>query len=337
MTPKLSICIATFNRGGFIGQTLDNLAAQATDEVEVLVVDGGSTDDTEAVVRRRLGSQPRLRYVRLPSNSGVDQDFDTTVELATGEYCWLMSDDDLLAPGAVATILRTLRGDFSLVLVNSSAHNADFTRVLEARRLHVIQDRTYAANDLEQLFADVSGYLGYIGAVVIRRDLWRARERKAYYGSFFIHVGVIFQAPLPGPTRVIAEPLIAIRCGNTQWRSREFEIRMVRWTDLVEALPGISEPVKRRCYRPDPWRSAKSLFFYRAKGTYSLEEYRRWVRPRCASGLDRLRAVAIALIPGVAANLVGLLYCSLGYRESKVHLLEMRRSRFYFRNWRSGP
>jgi abequosyltransferase len=334
MTPKLSICIATFNRAGFIGATLANIAEQLTEEVEVVVVDGASTDDTEQVVRRQQQVMPGLRYVRLARNGGVDRDFDATVEHAQGDYCWLMTDDDLLMPGAVAAVLQGIRAGYPLVLVNSEARNLDLSRLLEANRLRLDEDRVYAAADIARLFEDLSGYLSYIGAVVIRRDVWLARNRQRYYGSFFIHVGVIFQAPLTGEVLVIARPLISIRCGNTQWRSREFEIRMICWTDLVASLTAIPEAVRRKCYRPEPWRSVISLFFYRAKGTYSLEEYRRWIRPRVTSLMDRARAVAVALIPGFAANLVGLLVCSFSYQESKVHLLEMRRSRFYFRNWR---
>ena len=59
----LSICIATFRRGAFIGETLGNLLAQATPDVEVLVLDGGSPDNTAMVVRSFSGgiSRPALR------------------------------------------------------------------------------------------------------------------------------------------------------------------------------------------------------------------------------------------------------------------------------------
>jgi hypothetical protein len=77
----------------------------------------------------------------------------------------------------------------------------------------------------------------------------------------------------------------------------------------------------------------KSLMFYRAKGTYDLGEYRRWVRPRLASPWDRAKAWAVACFPGPLANLVGLVYCSSEYRDSNIHYLDMKASRFYFRNW----
>ena len=45
MVPKLSICMATYNRGKFIGLTLDSIMSQMRSDVELIVVDGASPDD----------------------------------------------------------------------------------------------------------------------------------------------------------------------------------------------------------------------------------------------------------------------------------------------------
>ena len=61
MQPRLSICIATLNRGAFIGETLDTIVPQLRDDVELVIVDGASKDNTGEVVGRyvaRLISTP---------------------------------------------------------------------------------------------------------------------------------------------------------------------------------------------------------------------------------------------------------------------------------------
>ena len=118
-TPLLSICIATYNRAGFIGETLDSIIRQLTDEVEIVVVDGASTDATRTVMERYAADCPGLRYIRLPEKGGIDQDFCKAVEYARGEYCWLFPDDDLFKPGAVQRVLDELRNSYSLVIVNA--------------------------------------------------------------------------------------------------------------------------------------------------------------------------------------------------------------------------
>ncbi len=328
MSCQLSICIATFNRGAFIGETLDSIARQECEGLEVVILDGGSKDATAEVVRQAQERMPYLRYYRQTTNAGVDRDFDSAVERATGEYCWLMSDDDLLMPGAIEAVLDALDSSPSLVVVNSEVRSVDFSQLLDANRLQFTEDRRYAPGEHDLLFQEMSAYLGYIGAVVIRRDLWLARDRVSYFGSNFIHVGVIFQAVLPGGAVVLAQPLISVRFGNTTWRPKEFEIRMICWTELISSLPAVSETARRSRYPAEPWRNLKSLMFYRAKGTYSLTEYQRWVAPRLPWGWHRLQALGLAIFPGVIANLIGLIYCRLPYRDSNLHLLDMKVSRF---------
>lgn len=337
MSITLSVCIATRNRGDFIGETLRSITAQGSDAIEIVVLDGASTDDTEQVVRSLQEGNPCLRYVKQEKNGGVDRDYDAAVGLARGEYCWLMSDDDLLKPGAVVAVLQAIERQYSLIVVNSEVRNFDFSRLLDPSRLRFSADRLYTPLEFERLFEETSAYLSYIGAVVIRRDIWSARQREPFFGSYFIHVGVIFQERLPGDTLVLSEPLISIRFGNAQWRPKEFEIRMIRWTELIGSLSAIPATVKNKCYRSEPWRSAKSLLFYRAKGTYGLSDYRRWVGPRLVSRWDKAKAWALACFPGAVANLIGLVYCRLEYRDSNIHLLDMQASRFYFRNWFKKP
>ncbi len=196
--PLLSICIATYNRAGFIGETLASIIPQLNDDVELLIVDGASTDNTEGVVLNYIDAALRIRYVRLPIKGGVDQDFCKAVELAGGKYCWLMSDDDLLRPGAVRAVLEELRHDnYSLIIVNSEVRNRDFSKLIDKRRLQIDCNKIYAPEESENFFVDTANYLSFIGCVVINRHLWNGREKERYFGSSFIHVGVIFQSTIP--------------------------------------------------------------------------------------------------------------------------------------------
>jgi glycosyltransferase involved in cell wall biosynthesis len=274
MAPTLSICIATLNRAAFIGHSLDSIIAQATDQVEIVVVDGASTDNTEAVVRAYQEWFPHLRYVRLDEKGGVDADYDRTVSEARGEYCWLFSDDDVLKPGAIAAVLREIEHGYSLIVVNAEARSADLADLQHERVLAGAEDRSYGADELERLFVDVGKYMTFIGCVVIRRDIWLARERARYFGSAFIHVGVIFQKPLPGRSRVLAHPWIVIRYGNASWTARAFDIWMLQWPKLVWSFPHISDSAKRGITRREPWRSPTVMFLTRAVDGFSMDIYR---------------------------------------------------------------
>lgn len=322
---RLSICVATYARGAFIGETLENILAQATDEVEVLVVDGASPDNTADVVRALQERHPGLVYHREATNSGVDQDFDKAVGYARGEYCWLLSDDDLLAPGAIARVLAALADGPELVVVNAEVRDRDMGQVLQPGMLALAADRSFGPDENEQLFAATAGYLSFIGGVVIRRSAWLARERAAYYGTLFIHIGVLFQPPALGRVHVIAAPLVRIRYGNAMWTARGFEIWMRKWPRLVWSFAHFSEKARAAVSPRDPAASLKTLLWYRAIGAYGLPEYRAWLAGP-SHPHHRLSAL-VARFPARLANALVALHCGLrGGAGAAMQLYDLQRA-----------
>ena len=118
MTIRLSICIPTYNFGEFIGETLESIIAQASDEVEIIIGDGASTDNTEEIVSGYQLKFPRLIYEKFEKKGGIDLDLSKTIEAARGEYCWLLSSDDVLKPGAICRILDEIRFGHAIYLCN---------------------------------------------------------------------------------------------------------------------------------------------------------------------------------------------------------------------------
>ncbi len=88
--PIVSVVIPTYNRAEWLGNTLRSVLKQTFIDFELIVVDDGSTDDTENVVQ----SFPRVQYVRLQENRGVSGARNTGLSRAVGRYiCFLDSDD----------------------------------------------------------------------------------------------------------------------------------------------------------------------------------------------------------------------------------------------------
>jgi abequosyltransferase len=340
---KLSICIPTLNRGRFIGETLQSIVSQATDEVEIVIVDGGSTDHTPEVVAHFQTLFSRLRYFRednkganapsaSPSGGGFDRDCNRAVELAAGQYCWLFTDDDVLKPGAVEAVLRATRDGYALIVVNAEVRSSDFSQSLDPLRLRLTSDRTYEPEENESLFIDVANYLSFVGGVVIKRQLWLARDKDQYIGTGFIHVGVLLQSPISGQALVIAEPLITIRYGDALYMrsSRYFEIWMFLWPNLLWSFPDFSDAAKRRVSMKEPWRRYRTLLLFRAKGAYSAKEYREWLEGRLSSKLDKIAARWIASCPGSVANLTAFVYYYASGRHDLLLILDLMKSPFYF-------
>jgi glycosyltransferase involved in cell wall biosynthesis len=328
------VCIATLNRAAYIGATLESIVSQATEQVELVIVDGASTDNTEEIVKEYARRFPRLRYHRLAAKGGVDQDYSRAVELASGEYCWLFTDDDILKSGAIGAVLAEISRGHGLIVVNAEVRNVDLSEVLQERFVKAKSDRVYGSSDWERFFVDGVPYLSFIGGVVIKRDVWAARDKESYYGTVFVHVGVICQAPIPGGVVILAEPRISIRYGNAQWASRSFEICLFKWPTLVWSFSGVSDSAKRQVIGRTPWDSMTALLTYRARGAYSSREYKELVEARLTPSLRRLMARAIAAAPGPLLNLCLVAYLSVFGRfhsQPRIRLVDLRASRFYYK------
>ena len=107
---KISICIPTYNRAGYLVNCLQSIVTNKSRtkiDFEVCVSDNCSTDETEGVVRRAQSSIP-IKYQKNATNCGVVRNFLNVVEMAAGEFVWLIGDDDLLLPHALEDLSELL-------------------------------------------------------------------------------------------------------------------------------------------------------------------------------------------------------------------------------------
>lgn len=100
--PKLSIVIPTYNRGDLIGETLKSVQLQEFEDLEIIVVDDGSTDQTEELCLRFAQEDPRIHYIPNDrKNRGPSYCRNMGARRALGDYLIFLDSDDLLLPGAL--------------------------------------------------------------------------------------------------------------------------------------------------------------------------------------------------------------------------------------------
>ena len=104
--PRVSVVIPTYERAGLVGRAVDSALAQTVEDVEVVVVDDGSTDGTRARVEER--ADPRVRYLAHDDNRGVSAARNTGVEAARGEYVAFLDSDDEWLPRKLERQLSAL-------------------------------------------------------------------------------------------------------------------------------------------------------------------------------------------------------------------------------------
>ena len=110
--PLVSVIIPCYNGSRFLAEAIESVLAQAHENLELIVVDDGSTDDSLEIVR---GFGDRVRSEPLPHNQGVNFARNRGVEVARGEFLQFLDSDDLLRPEKIARSLEVFDDDDDVV------------------------------------------------------------------------------------------------------------------------------------------------------------------------------------------------------------------------------
>jgi len=201
----LSICIPAYDRSQCLDELFESIVGHADESapVQICVSDDAAPPPTEAVVRRWQARYPHIVYHRFPQNGGIDRNILKAVELADGEYCWLMGDDDKVEPGAIDLIGRKIAqyGRPPVVNVNGSLYDRDllarlYPRVTRGARKNVLHgDRVF--DDLGSIVHMFGDSFGFLGDNVFHRESWNTvvgqTDLSEYDGSVYVHLAVLLK------------------------------------------------------------------------------------------------------------------------------------------------
>lgn len=125
---KVSVVIPTHNRRAWLRQTLRSVLRQHYDDLEAIVVDDGSSDDTEEMLAEV--SDPRVRVIRHESPRGVGASRNHGAAEARGAWIAFVDDDDLWAPDKLARQVEAALATDRTWVYTGSVHIDEHTRVV---------------------------------------------------------------------------------------------------------------------------------------------------------------------------------------------------------------
>lgn len=106
-SPFLTVMVPVFNGGAYVADAIESVLSQPCRDLELLVIDDGSTDGTLGIARSLAGRDPRVRVVSHP-NWGIGRTRNEGLGLVRGECLIYLDDDDVLVPGFYADATRDL-------------------------------------------------------------------------------------------------------------------------------------------------------------------------------------------------------------------------------------
>ncbi|MFT3928194.1 MAG: glycosyltransferase [Myxococcales bacterium] len=107
-SPLVSVVIPSYNHRRFIGKAVDSVLQQSHQNVELIVIDDGSSDGSAELLREAYGSDPRVQ-LRARENRGAHATLNEAVGLARGEFVTILNSDDLYLPTRLERLVQAAR------------------------------------------------------------------------------------------------------------------------------------------------------------------------------------------------------------------------------------
>jgi glycosyltransferase involved in cell wall biosynthesis len=223
--PKVSIGIPTYNRSDGLMRTLNSVFNQTYQNLEIIISDNASTDDTQKMCQACCAADKRIKYIRQPYNRGATANFAEVLSHATGNYFMWLGDDDWIDKAYIDQCLKILRErpEYSLACGIAKYY---INRKLSHRgeKLNLRQDRSYLRVLL--YYAKLSGNGAFYGLMkkaeldrfslqnVMGSD-WLIIAAIAFLGKFKTLESVSIHRSLGGSTASFEK--MALRLGLTRF------------------------------------------------------------------------------------------------------------------------
>jgi glycosyltransferase involved in cell wall biosynthesis len=209
---RVTIGITTYNRASLLREAIQSALSQSYDNFEVLICDNASQDETEDVVASF--DDARIKYARSDTNLGMIANFNRVIELADADAVVLLSDDDVLYPAYLSSVVPVLSSHPSVGVVHTALDLIDSesrilkpgVRLLEPKGLVTVEPGPrYLERSMDSLWTvGWSSALFRTDALREVGDL-RAEEHPSADVPFLMRVAVHWDFAM------VSEPLVGIR------------------------------------------------------------------------------------------------------------------------------
>lgn len=173
--PTLSVVLPVFNGGKYVAEALESVLADSSVDMEVIVGDHSSTDDTREVVAR-FERDPRVRVMTIPAGGFVKRAWNAVSEQATGRYLKLVCADDVVYPGILNRQVELLesRPGATLTACRRDVTDANGKVLIKDMGLQGVGREMTGQDAVRAVVRAGRNVFGEPGCVTMRRDALQA-------------------------------------------------------------------------------------------------------------------------------------------------------------------
>lgn len=223
----LTIGIPTFNGCEYIEECIEKILIQSDllDQIEILVCDNASNDDTENIMHNYINKYPHvISYIKHDSNLGADRNYWSCIENAQGKFVHLMGDDDYYTDNGLFRVVDLLHKYDELDAICLSNN---FLNTLNNKIIENTENRTddlycqsgemfFLSEDLKTLTAS--------NIVVNRLKCLQIKNIQKLFGTNWFHLGILTEIIKPTSKAYVfnfSNPIVTVRIGNQRWLEKD--------------------------------------------------------------------------------------------------------------------
>lgn len=132
--PLVSIALCTYNGARFLNQQLNSILGQTYRNIEIVIVDDCSTDDTARVIAEYAQKDKRIKFFKNEINLGFNKNFEKAIGLTTGKYISISDQDDIWLPNKIEASLKNINENW--LIYSKSAFINEKNDILPGRILN---------------------------------------------------------------------------------------------------------------------------------------------------------------------------------------------------------
>ncbi len=233
-SPLVSICIPTRNGGTFLRETLQSVVSQSYANLEILISDQESTDDTIEVIK--AFSDDRIDLQEISSDGGAAANWNSVIRRARGKFVKLLCQDDLLDFSAVAAGVEGLDSnpDATFLFGPRDVISPKGRVILRSRGWQSIQAEFEWERDARQLVRSGTNIFGEPCTTLYRRSFLERTD--GFRGSYLIDLDMCIQLLAMGPAIHSRESVSSFRISSSSWSKQLSGEQASQVRSMLESL-----------------------------------------------------------------------------------------------------